>query len=191
MLIEKFACIKNIGQFVNCVQKDNDLNFGKYNLIFGENGRGKTTLCAVLRSLQDGNHGHITERITIPSNSRIPEVAINSDAENIVFKDQSWTKTISEIVIFDSTFITQNIYSGESVTGSHRTNLLQVIIGETGVSLMRAIEELVKEIDRRNCELERIEKEIDWNVADLDATHRVDDKRSNASQKLQRFFGVG
>ena len=167
MRIKKFAYIKNIGQFVNCVQEDNDLNLRKYNLIFGENGRGKTTLCAVLRSLQDGNHGHITERITIPSNSRIPEVAINFDAENIVFKNQSWTKTISEIVIFDSTFIAQNIYSGESVTGSHRANLLQVIIGETGVSLMREIEELAKKIDRRTCELEKIEKEIEGDFADL------------------------
>ena len=167
MRIKKFACIKNIGQFVNCVQEDNDLNLKKYNLIFGENGRGKTTLCAVLRSLQDGNHGHITERITIPSNSRIPEVVINFDAENIVFKDQSWTKIISEIVIFDSTFIAQNIYSGESVTGSHRINLLQVIIGETGVNLMRAIEESTKAIDWRNCELEKIEKEIEGDFADL------------------------
>ena len=167
MPIEKFACIKNIGQFVNCVQEDKDLSLKKHNLIFGENGRGKTTLCAVLRSLQDGNHEHITERTTIPSNSRVPEVVINFDAENIVFKNQFWTKTISGIVIFDSTFIAQNIYSGESVTGSHRANLLQVIVGETGVHLMRTIEELTEAISMKNFELEKIEESVDLDFIDF------------------------
>ncbi len=167
MPIEKFVRIKNIGQFVNCVQKEKDSSLKKYNLIFGENGRGKTTLCAVLRSLQDGNHEHITERITIPSNSKVPEVVINFDAENIVFENQSWTKKIPEIVIFDSTFIARNIYSGESVTGGHRTNLLQVIVGETGVSLMRDIEKWTESISRKNFELEEIEEKIDLDFTDL------------------------
>ena len=142
MPIEKFVCIKNIGQFVNCVQEDKDISFKKHNLIFGENGRGKTTLCAVLRSLQDGNHEHITERITIPSNSRVPEVVINFNTKNIVFKNQSWTKTISEIVIFDSTFIAQNIYFWgvgdreppcQSVAGHYRRDRRQPYEGHRGI----------------------------------------------------------
>ena len=57
MPIRKFLSVKNVGRLVNCSQKGPAL--GRYNLFFAENGRGKTTLCAVLRSLQTGEHEHI------------------------------------------------------------------------------------------------------------------------------------
>ena len=182
------------------------MSFKRYNLIFAENGRGKTTLCSVLRSLQTGNHEYITERITIPSNFRVPEVVIGFDTENIVFRNQSWTKTIPEIVIFDSTFIAQNIYSGESVTGSHRTNLLQVIVGEIGVSLMRVIKELTESIDRKNFELKEIEERIDLdfrrhesvkgfkdfveldNISDIDGKIAEREMEINAFENLEKIM---
>ena len=63
MPIKKFLSVKNVGRLVNCTQKGPELS--RYNLFFAENGRGKTTLCAVLRSLQTGEYEHISERTTI------------------------------------------------------------------------------------------------------------------------------
>jgi len=45
MPIKKFLSVKNVGRLVSCTQKGPELN--RYNLFFAENGRGKTTLCAV------------------------------------------------------------------------------------------------------------------------------------------------
>ena len=41
------------------------MTFRKLTLLFAENGRGKTTLCAILRSLQTGQHEFIAERKTL------------------------------------------------------------------------------------------------------------------------------
>ena len=54
MAIKKVLSVKNVGRLVNCTQKGPELN--RYNLFFAENGCGKTTLCAVLRSFQTGQH---------------------------------------------------------------------------------------------------------------------------------------
>lgn len=78
MPIKKFLNISNVGRLVNCTQKGPELN--RYNLFFAENGRGKTTLCAVLRSLQTGEHEHITERTTIAPVTADPKVSIRLDA---------------------------------------------------------------------------------------------------------------
>ena len=158
MPIKKFLYIKNIGRLVNCAQKGSPLQ--RYNLIFAGNGRGKTTLCAVLRSLQTGKPEYITERVTLASGSNIPEASIRLDAENITYNGQSWGKTIPEIAIFDSTFVAQNVYAGECVTRDHRINLLQVIIGETDINLVKAIENLRKEIRENNSEITRAQEII-------------------------------
>ncbi len=63
-MIEKIISIRNIGQFRDCTPRG-DVTFRKLNLLFAENGRGKTTLCAILRSLQTGLHEFISERKTL------------------------------------------------------------------------------------------------------------------------------
>jgi len=63
-MIEKIVSIKNIGRFRNCSPRG-DVAFRKLTLLFAENGRGKTTLCAILRSLQSGQAEFISERKTL------------------------------------------------------------------------------------------------------------------------------
>jgi wobble nucleotide-excising tRNase len=49
-MLQRIISIKNVGRFRNCAASG-DVTFRRFNLIFAENGRGKTTLCAILRSL--------------------------------------------------------------------------------------------------------------------------------------------
>jgi wobble nucleotide-excising tRNase len=67
-MIEKIISIKNIGRFHDCNLRG-DVAFRKLTLIFAENGRGKTTLCAILRSLMTGQHEFISERKTLGTNN--------------------------------------------------------------------------------------------------------------------------
>lgn len=94
MLIRRF-CVKNIGRLVDCTQSGPQLEH--YNLFFAENGRGKTTLCAVLRSFQTGEYKHITERATIAQEPLDPEVKIYLDDKDVHYKEEQWSETASYI----------------------------------------------------------------------------------------------
>lgn len=158
MRIKRFISIKNVGRLVNCKQRGTELK--RYNLFFAENGRGKTTLCAVLRSLQTDEYKHITERTTLESPLLNPEVEIRLDTENTSYKAQNWSKPISEIVIFDATFVAKNVYSGEYVSRDHRTNMLRVIIGEDGLHLADRVDQLDQDIRNKNLDIKQIKNTI-------------------------------
>jgi wobble nucleotide-excising tRNase len=49
-MLQRIISIRNVGRFRNCGAA-RDVTFRRYTLIFAENGRGKATLCAILRSL--------------------------------------------------------------------------------------------------------------------------------------------
>lgn len=58
-MITTLRLLKNIGQFHSAA---NSIPLAKFALIYAENGRGKTTLAAVLRSLSTGDPIPIAER---------------------------------------------------------------------------------------------------------------------------------
>ena len=116
-MLRKFISIKNVGRFVNS-NATGDVELKRYNLIFAENGRGKTTLCAILRSLQSGEAAHIIGRTTLAGTDP-PAIEILTDAGVVAFRQNVWTTVIPDIAIFDSTFVSENVYSGEIVSIEH------------------------------------------------------------------------
>jgi wobble nucleotide-excising tRNase len=68
MSLRKIVSIQSVGRFHNAAAAGNT-EFAKFTLIYGENGRGKTTLCAILRSLQSGDSAHIMGRKTLGANT--------------------------------------------------------------------------------------------------------------------------
>lgn len=191
MPIKKFLSVKNVGRLVNCTQKGPELS--RYNLFFAENGRGKTTLCAVLRSLQTGEYEHISERTTIAPVTNDPEAMLRLDAGNTTYKAQTWSTTVPEIAIFDATFVAQNVHAGEYVSRDHRTNLLQVIIGDTGVQLAGAVNKLDESIREKNSEIGRAKKAIQPHLPngvkleqflDLDEDPNIDNKIATKTAEL-------
>jgi wobble nucleotide-excising tRNase len=158
MAIKKVLSVKNVGRLVNCAQKGPELN--RYNLFFAENGRGKTTLCAVLRSLQSGQHEHITERKTIAPVTGEPSALIRLAAGNATYNKNVWSGTVPEIAIFDATFVARNVHAGEYVSRDHRSNLLQVIIGEAGIGLADAVNKLDDAIRDKNGEVTKAKKTL-------------------------------
>jgi hypothetical protein len=83
LTIKKLVSVKYVGRLVDCAQKGPELS--KHDLFFAKNGRGKTTLCAVLRSLQTGEHQHITERKTIGPISSDPSATVRLDFGNATY----------------------------------------------------------------------------------------------------------
>jgi wobble nucleotide-excising tRNase len=140
-MLKKFVTIKNVGRFLK-YGAAGDVELKRYSLIFAENGRGKTTLCAILRSLQSGVAAHVLGRRTLGSPDA-PEVRILQEAGGVLnFSNGAWSATVPEIAIFDATFVSENVFSGDTVDVAHKRSLYRVIVGKDGVKLAKEIDDL-------------------------------------------------
>jgi wobble nucleotide-excising tRNase len=140
-MLRKILSVRNVGRFLNYNASGN-VELKRYNLLFAENGRGKTTLCAVLRSLQSGEPAHVLGRTTLGSVGA-PEIRVLlGGATAATFSNGAWSTTVPDIAIFDSTFVSDNVYSGDAVGLEHKRNLYRVIVGKRGVDLAHQIEGL-------------------------------------------------
>ena len=151
-MIKNLRLLRNIGQF-DSTDDGKNLDFGRLTLIYADNGRGKTTLAAVMRSLETGNQLPIEERKRL-SSSNTPHVCIDmTDGSTVVFQNATWSKQLSNLVVFDDVFVEENVYSGLSVNPRQRQNLHDLVLGQKAVTLNKKYDELVEKIEVHNREL--------------------------------------
>ncbi len=152
-MIKHIKLLRNIGKF-DSVDAGQHLEFKRLNLIYGDNGRGKTTLTAVLRSLRDGNPNPIEERKRVDSTHE-PHVVIETDdsSSHLVYQSGAWSDTLETLAVFDDEFVEQNVHSGLSVRSQQRQNLHDIVLGPEGVALSKQLDELVALIESHNQEL--------------------------------------
>jgi wobble nucleotide-excising tRNase len=139
-VLKKIVRIRNVGRFKDC-KATGDVEFRKATLVYAPNGRGKTTFCDICRSLKTGVADTVVGRTTLGTGVP-PTVDLLLDTGLVRFKDGAWSSTLPDLEIFDSRFIHDNVYAGECVEHDQRRNLYGVIIGEQGVALRRAVDEL-------------------------------------------------
>ncbi len=139
-MLKKIVAINNVGRFQK-YGAGGDVELKRYNLVFAENGRGKTTLCAILRSVQSGDPAYVVGRATLGSVDP-QDIRILTPAGIISFSNGAWSGTVPDIAIFDSTFVSENVYSGDTVDIDHKRSLYRVIVGKDGVDLAKKIEGL-------------------------------------------------
>jgi wobble nucleotide-excising tRNase len=132
-MLKKIVAIKNVGRFRNSAAPGNP-QLSKHTLILGANGYGKTTFCAVLRSLRTGDASYVLGRKTLGTDEA-PTVELLLDAAPSRFDGAAWSAVHPAIAIFDDVFVAENVHSGEVVEIDHKRNLYRVIIGEDGVRL--------------------------------------------------------
>ena len=147
-MLTEINLIRNIGCF-DSFSGLSDLK--KLVLIYAENGRGKTTLSAILSSLANNDSNIIIGRKRLGSTND-PHVILNIEGvgENTILQDGSWNHSFEEIFIYDDEFVSQNVYSGLEITANHRQSLHEVILGHSGVSLARRVDELAQQISECN-----------------------------------------
>lgn len=137
-VLKKFVKIHNVGRFEKAgAYGDQDLR--PLTLIHAANGRGKTTLCDVLRSVKTGDPAYLIGRQTLAQTDG-PAVDLLFDTGNAIFKNGAWTATHDEIEIFDTAFVRDNIYAGDVVEHGHKRNLFRVIVGQKGVALASIVD---------------------------------------------------
>jgi wobble nucleotide-excising tRNase len=101
-----FNSIKNCGIIRSHVNEKSTPTFRRYNIIFGFNGRGKTTLSRIFRSLEQG----ALDR-SLPPGSQF-SVTLN-DASTIE-SDENIDLIRDQIKVFNSDFVTENLRWSEA-----------------------------------------------------------------------------
>lgn len=147
-VIEYLKLVRNVGKFDSVSAQQ--LPLAKLALIYAENGRGKTTLAAIFRSLATGAADLILERHRLTANNP-PHIVIKADAPSPVqFQNGAWSSTLPAIAIFDDAFVAQNICSGMEIQAEHRQNLHELIIGAQGVALNATLQGHVAKVEEHN-----------------------------------------
>ena len=151
-MIKSLKMLRNIGQFEN-VSTGANIILAKLTLIYAENGRGKTTLAAIVRSLRDNNPSLILERHRLTSTHPPNIVMSNTSGSDIVFKNGAWSSSLPHVMVFDDQFVAENVYSGLTVDPVQRQNLHELILGSRGLELNQAHLDKVKKIEQHNVSL--------------------------------------
>jgi len=150
-MIESFNVLDNIGQF-GLVRAGARIPLAKLSLVYAENGRGKTTLAAILRSLATGDSTLIAERKRLGSPNP-PNVVIQENSAPAVFQNGVWSRILPQIAVYDDKFVAENVCSGMQVATEQRQNLHELILGAQGVALnhrlqahIDAVEEHIRQL---------------------------------------------
>jgi wobble nucleotide-excising tRNase len=191
MVLKKIIKIKNIGKFVDSSSEGNT-ELKRINLIYGTNGVGKTTISWILRSLKSNRSDLIMGRKSLGQTGN-PEVSLRLSSMNANFNQSGWSNTETNIEVFDSKFVNDNIFSGHAIEHNHKKNLFNVVIGENGVKLSKELIEIddnikdkTKEINVKNKEIKAITPE-DLSVEKfivLGKDDGVDSKIEKLSKKI-------
>lgn len=139
MFLKKITKIQNIGKFHKSGISGGE--YGKFTLFYAGNGRGKTTLCAVLRSMKTGTATIIEDRRTL-GETATPEAHLLLDTGVATFGNGKWKNGGAALHIFDGTFVTANVHAGEEVSTDHRRSIYRVIVGAKGVQLAEEVDGL-------------------------------------------------
>ena len=152
-MIRTIQLIRNIGKF-DSVASGASIPLSRLAVVYAENGRGKTTLAAILRSLATGDPIPISERRRLTA-QHPPHVVIDCDGgpPSAMFLNNTWNRTLSNITVFDDIFVDENVCSGLDVQPEHRQHLHELILGVQGVTLTRELQRLAAQIDQHNTEL--------------------------------------
>jgi wobble nucleotide-excising tRNase len=152
-MINRIQLIRNIGAF-DSANGAAHTALSRLTLIYAENGRGKTTLAAILRSLGTNDPLPIAERQRLAS-PNAPHVVLDCDGDPrvVMFQDNAWNRALDNILVFDDQFVDRNVYSGLMVGSEHRQNLHGLILGAQGVALNHRLQQLVAQIEIHNAQL--------------------------------------
>lgn len=173
-MFSKFV-IRNVG-VLRAFDTPGSPKLSQLTLFYGANGRGKSTLTSVLRAARDGCSNTILARQSLGNGGAAPDITLIAEAGNIRFNNGMWKSKSAPIEVFDTTFITDNIYAGELTELAHDRGLFSVIIGNDGVRLATHLERF-NEINRKT-------------AAELKASEAALAEDKPADMGLDEFFAL-
>jgi wobble nucleotide-excising tRNase len=140
-MLRHIQLLRNIGTF-DSITPGAGVPFGLFNLVYAENGRGKTTLADLFRSLGNGDASVITHP---------PHVILALDGGGTCsFQTGGWSAGRPTLAVFDDHFVAENVCSGVEIETGHRQNLHELILGAQGVALSGELQRQVAAVEEHN-----------------------------------------
>lgn len=134
-ILEKLV-VRNIG-VLKAFDTPNAPKLAKLTTIYARNGRGKSTLSAVLRAASNGDASPLKGRKTLSQDGAEPQVILEFEKGKLIFKDGKWNQKSAPIEVFDAAFIAENLHAGETIDLEHDRGLFTIILGQAGVKLAK------------------------------------------------------
>jgi wobble nucleotide-excising tRNase len=156
--IDRIQLLRNIGQF-DSVAAGGQLALTPLSLIYAENGRGKTTLAAILRSLSTGNVALIEDRRRLGA-AHPPHIVLTVAGAAVTYQNGAWSQPAPRVALFDDAFVAENVCAGIEIEPSHRQNLHELILGAQGVALNAELQRHVAAIEQHIRDLRQKEAAI-------------------------------
>lgn len=160
-MLEKIITIKNVAKFRDYDLLGKDIRFQKYTVVYGDNGKGKTSLAGIFRSLSKGDTAFVLSKKTIGATEE-PYIKIKHSNGITEFKKGAWDNKNKPpvITVFDSNYVNENVFSGNRVEHNHKKNLAYLVIGEDNVELASQIEDLNSKAKDTTKEINEVKKWI-------------------------------
>ena len=130
-MLSKVLGIKGIG-LLHDVKGGAKNPFRKATLLYAENGRGKSTFASLLTSCATNDAELVEERVTIDAGVK-PSARLMFGNSEASYKDATWSGHQPEIIVYDGSFVDDNVHTGLEVTPSQRANLLDFALGANAV----------------------------------------------------------
>ncbi|WP_143785587.1 hypothetical protein [Ohtaekwangia koreensis] len=131
----------------------------KLTLFNAENGRGKTTFSAILRSLAQNNPTLVIKRQRLGSNNP-PHVVLQIGNRSYNFQNNSWSASFQDVAVFDDSFVTENVCLGLEISKQNKQKLHELILGASGIALNSQLQTHVARIEEHNRSLREKEAAI-------------------------------
>lgn len=172
--IEKIRRIRNLGVFRAFDWPGDLLPFGRYNLIYGWNGSGKTTISGLFRELE------------LRTGSVNPEVTLSIDGRDVSAEDLA--RTMIHARVFNRDFITGSVFP---VDGGDVPPIF--VVGKESVEKQKEVEQLKEKLATAEVSLEsersknrEAERVLDKHCIDRGAVIR-DTLRSSGSSPYNNY----
>jgi wobble nucleotide-excising tRNase len=157
-VLERIEWIRGIGLLHDVDGRA--LKFSRTQLVYADNGRGKSTLASVLRSVAEGNPSALIDRKTVDG-TIAPDVSLAfGSGHKVTLAKGKWSETRPELLVFDAEFIEKNVHSGGVVSPGQRKNLLQFALGASAVKARVNEEKATKESSEATAEVGRITAQL-------------------------------
>src|SRR6185437_3858901 len=102
-MLQRISEIQGIGLLHDANGKPHTCQ--KATLVYGDNGRGKSTLATVLRSLSTGDGSLVTNRKTLDG-KLAPKVVLQfGSGHKVTFDSGVWSERRPEVLVFDADFV--------------------------------------------------------------------------------------
>lgn len=168
-MIRKIVSVKNLGNFRNLNPGRGSWNgiLDKTNIIYAQNGNGKTTLSILFQSLS-GDDGLLQKKRTFDAESNVQIKLISEENKEIKYAENKWNQKFPDIKVFNSHFIENNFFVVNRQWVDSLSSNLEFVYGEDKLKTIERRNEVVRKINKIKVEIKDLKEENkDREIQDL------------------------